>query len=216
MKQTWELEELIEHFTVIPEEMRLIGNKYGSTRLGFAVSLKFFQYQGRFPKGRQEINQEIIEYVAKQVGVSADSFQEYDWNGRSIKYHRAQIREFMGFRESTSEDMEKIKLWLQTNILPQEMQMDRVREHVLNHLRQQQLIPPTHDQLERNIKSAIRQYEEHISHTIFIQLSEHSKSQLDAFIRTWSRTELLEGVLPTKRRYYTISKFQFKKVEFLL
>ncbi|HDR7001348.1 TPA: Tn3 family transposase [Bacillus cereus] len=192
MKQTWELEELIEHFTVIPEEMRLIGNKYGSTRLGFAVSLKFFQYQGRFPKGRQEINQEIIEYVAKQVGVSADSFQEYDWNGRSIKYHRAQIREFMGFRESTSEDMEKIKLWLQTNILPQEMQMDRVREHVLNHLRQQQLIPPTHDQLERNIKSAIRQYEEHISHTIFIQLSEHSKSQLDAFIRTWSRTELLE------------------------
>jgi len=192
VKQTWELEELIEHFTVIPEEMRLIGNKYGSTRLGFAVSLKFFQYQGRFPKGRQEINQEIIEYVAKQVGVSADSFQEYDWNGRSIKYHRAQIREFMGFRESTSEDMEKIKLWLQTNILPQEMQMDRVREHVLNHLRQQQLIPPTHDQLERNIKSAIRQYEEHISHTIFIQLSEHSKSQLDAFIRTWSRTELLE------------------------
>ncbi|MDA1909772.1 DUF4158 domain-containing protein, partial [Bacillus cereus] len=151
-----------------------------------------FQYQGRFPKGRQEINQEFIEYVAKQVGVSADSFQEYDWNGRSIKYHRAQIREFMGFRESTSEDMEKIKLWLQTNILPQEMQMDRVREHVLNHLRQQQLIPPTHDQLERNIKSAIRQYEEHISHTIFIQLSEHSKSQLDAFIRTWSRTELLE------------------------
>lgn len=192
MKQTWELEELIEHFTVIPEEMRLIGNKYGSTRLGFAVSLKFFQYQGRFPKGRQEINQEIIEYVAKQVGVSADSFQEYDWNGRSIKYHRAQIREFMGFRESTSEDMEQIKLWLQTKILPQEMQIDRIREHVLHHLRQQQLIPPTHDQLERNIKSATRQYEEHISNTIFMQLSEHSKSQLDAFIRTWSRTELLE------------------------
>lgn len=97
----------------------------------------------------------------------------------------------MGFRESTSEDMEQIKLWLQTNILPQEMQMDRVREHVLHHLRQQ-LIPPTHYQLERNIKSAIRQYEEHFSHTIFMQLSEHSKTQLDAFIRTWSHTELLE------------------------
>jgi hypothetical protein len=39
VKQTWELEELIEHFTVIPEEMRLIGNKYGSTRIGFAVSM---------------------------------------------------------------------------------------------------------------------------------------------------------------------------------
>ena len=37
VKQDWELEELNEHFTVIPEELRLIGNKYGSTRLGFAV-----------------------------------------------------------------------------------------------------------------------------------------------------------------------------------
>jgi hypothetical protein len=47
VKQTWELEELIERFSVIPEEMRLIGNKYGSTRHGFVVSLKFFQYKGR-------------------------------------------------------------------------------------------------------------------------------------------------------------------------
>ncbi|PHE39727.1 Tn3 family transposase [Bacillus pseudomycoides] len=192
MKQNWVIEELIEHFTVIPKEMCLIGNKYGSTRLGFAVSLKFFQYQGRFPKGKQEINKQLIEYVAKQVGVPADSFQEYDWNGRSIKYHRAQIREYMGFRESTSEDMEQIKLWLQANILPQELQIDRVREYVLHHLRQQQLIPPTQDQLERNIKSAIRQYEEHISQSIFTQLSEHSKSKLDAFIRTWFQTEQLE------------------------
>lgn len=54
MKNEWELGELIEYFTVIPEEMRLIGNKYGGTRLGFAVSLKFFQYQGRFPKGNRK------------------------------------------------------------------------------------------------------------------------------------------------------------------
>ncbi len=192
MKQNWELEELIEHFTVIPEEMRLIGNKYGSTRLGFAVSLKFFQYQGRFPKGKQEINKQMIEYIAKQVEVPTDSFQEYDWNGRSIKYHRAQIREYMGFRESTSEDMEQMKQWLQANVLTQELQIDRVREHVLHHLRQQQLIPPTQDQLERSIKSAIRQYEEHIAQSTFTQFSEHSKSKLDAFIRTWSHTEQLE------------------------
>lgn len=192
MKNDWELEELIEHFTVIPEEMRLIGNKYGGTRLGFAVSLKFFQYQGRFPKGKQEISAEIIQYVAKQVGVPVDSFQEYDWDGRTIKYHRAQIRDYMGFRESTSEDMEQIKSWLQANILPQELQIERIRENVLHHLRQLHLIPPTHEQLERNIKSAIHQYEEHISQSIFIKLSNPSKSKLDAFIRTWSHEEQIE------------------------
>ncbi|WP_217608712.1 DUF4158 domain-containing protein, partial [Bacillus sp. GbtcB15] len=61
MKQNWDLEELIEHFTVIPEEMRLLGNRYGGTRLGFAVLLKFFQYQGRFPKGKQEISKDVIQ-----------------------------------------------------------------------------------------------------------------------------------------------------------
>jgi hypothetical protein len=42
MKRNWELDELIEHFTLIPEEMRLIGNKTGETRLGFAAMLKYF------------------------------------------------------------------------------------------------------------------------------------------------------------------------------
>lgn len=91
--------------------------------------------------------------------------------------------------------MEQIKSWLQANILPQELQIDRIREHVLHHLRQQHLIPPSHDQLERNIKSAIHQYEEQISQSIFMKLSKDSKSKLDAFIRTWSDVEV--GKLPT-------------------
>ena len=110
MKQNWELEELIEHFTLIPEEMRLIGNKYGSTRLGFAVSLKFFQYQGRFPKGKQEISTQLIDYVAKQVGVPAYSFQEYDWNGRSIRGHHIKKRKATNENSKTeSKTSRKIK-----------------------------------------------------------------------------------------------------------
>lgn len=78
MKQNWELEDLIEHFTVIPEEMRLLRNKYGGTRLGFSVLLKFFQYHGCFPKGKHEISPQVIGYIAKQVDVPMDLFQEYD------------------------------------------------------------------------------------------------------------------------------------------
>lgn len=192
VKQNWDLEELIEHFTVIPEEIRLLGNRHGGTRLGFAVLLKFFQYQGRFPKGKQEISKDVIQYIAKQVDISRDLFQEYDWDGRSIKYHRAQIRNHMGFRDCTLNDMEQVKSWLQANILPQELQIDRVREHVLHHLRKQQIVPPAHDHLERNIKSAIYQYEEQISQSISSQLSDHSQSKLDTFIRTWSHTEQIE------------------------
>ncbi|EOP90032.1 hypothetical protein IGM_02221 [Bacillus cereus HuB4-4] len=37
MKQYWTQEELIEHFTFLPNEVHFIGNKTGETRLGFAI-----------------------------------------------------------------------------------------------------------------------------------------------------------------------------------
>jgi hypothetical protein len=40
MKRTWTSEELLEHFTLLPDELTAIGNKSGATRLGFAVLLK--------------------------------------------------------------------------------------------------------------------------------------------------------------------------------
>jgi Domain of unknown function (DUF4158) len=49
MKRTWTSEELLEHFTLLPDELTAIGNKSGATRLGFAVLLKCLQYEGRFP-----------------------------------------------------------------------------------------------------------------------------------------------------------------------
>ncbi len=37
MKRTWTPEELLEHFTLLPDELEAVGNKSGPTRLGFAV-----------------------------------------------------------------------------------------------------------------------------------------------------------------------------------
>jgi hypothetical protein len=57
MKRDWELQELIEEWTLVPRELELLGNKTGSTWLGYAVLLKFFQREDdsrtpeqRFPK----------------------------------------------------------------------------------------------------------------------------------------------------------------------
>jgi hypothetical protein len=55
MKRDWELQELIEEWTLVPRELELLGNKTGSTRLGDSVLLKFFQREGRFPDSRAEI-----------------------------------------------------------------------------------------------------------------------------------------------------------------
>jgi hypothetical protein len=39
MKRQWDIEELIEHFTLMKEDLDLLANKSGPTRLGFALLL---------------------------------------------------------------------------------------------------------------------------------------------------------------------------------
>jgi hypothetical protein len=46
----------------------------------------------------------VIVHVANQVNVPADANPRYEWSGRTIEHHRAQIREFLGFREATVQD----------------------------------------------------------------------------------------------------------------
>lgn len=59
----------------------------------------------------------MVEYIAKQVHVNSKAFSEYDWAGRAIKYHRAEIRDFCGFREATVEDFNSLMSWLVENVL---------------------------------------------------------------------------------------------------
>lgn len=41
-----------------------------------------------------------MDYVAEQVKVDPELF-EYRWTRGTIEYHRRQVREALGFREST-------------------------------------------------------------------------------------------------------------------
>jgi hypothetical protein len=96
MRREWSDDELAEHWALRAEEKELLGNKTGATWLGFAVLLKFFQEEGRFPRHRQEIPVAIVEYLARHVGVAHGDWKHYAWQGRTIEYHRAQIRDFLG------------------------------------------------------------------------------------------------------------------------
>lgn len=112
MARSLDLDELVEHWTLLDDERELIAGKRGSTRLGFALLLKFYTQVGRFPRGRGELPGEAVEFVARQVGVEPAELGLYEWTGRTIEYHRAQIRSHLGFRECTVADAEQLTQWL--------------------------------------------------------------------------------------------------------
>ncbi len=105
-------EELAEAWTLRPDELVLLANMTGHTRLGFAVLLKFFAREGRSPESKQKVLDGIVAHIARQVGVEPQQYLHYAWGGRSIKYYRAQIRAFLGFRAATVRDAEGLASWL--------------------------------------------------------------------------------------------------------
>jgi hypothetical protein len=110
MHSDWTPDDVIEHFTLSSAEFEFLGNSAPHNHLGKALLLKFFQYEYRFPEGIAEIHSTIIEYVAQQLDVPATAIEQYTWTGRSLKQHRKEIREQMGFRPATLDDQKDLRL----------------------------------------------------------------------------------------------------------
>ena len=55
MKRQWTQDELVEHWTLMPDELKLLANKTGATRLSFGLLLKASANQGRFPRHMHEL-----------------------------------------------------------------------------------------------------------------------------------------------------------------
>lgn len=105
-------DELIDCWTLVGGELELVAGKRGATRLGFALLLRFYIERGRFPRGRGELPDAAVNYVARQVGVPAAELAFYEWSGRTIEFHRRQIRLALGFRECDVADADKLTEWL--------------------------------------------------------------------------------------------------------
>lgn len=142
--------ELVEFWTLLDEDRVLLEGRRGATALGFVLLLKHYSRHGRFPRGRAELPDAVVEFVARQVGVAGADLGSYEWSGSTIDYHRSQIRAHLGFRVATINDQEKMTAWLAANVAHAERRPERVREELLAQFRIEQIELPTPGRLLRN------------------------------------------------------------------
>jgi Domain of unknown function (DUF4158) len=154
MRERWELEDLIASWTLDEDDWKLLANKTGATRLGFALLLKFFDLEGRFPVDAVELPAAVVNYVAQQVKVAPGELAGYGWAGRTIEYYRAQIRTDRGFREATGADEQRMIQWLAGELCPVKLAPDRLREDLLARLREERIEPPGPSRVERIVGAA--------------------------------------------------------------
>src|SRR4051812_44359887 len=141
MRCDWVDDDLAEHWTLSPSEKDLTAHKNGPMRLGFAVLLKFFQVEARFPRDPNEVPCVAVEFVAEQVEVAPEEWSRYDWRGRMVKYHRAQIRTSLGFREATVADGEDLVIWMCDHVLAHDNQPGHLIDAALSRCRSLRIEP---------------------------------------------------------------------------
>lgn len=174
MNQSWDVDDIIHHFTLLPSEIAFLGSNDPHNHLGKALLLKFFQYEGRFPENETELPTAIVEYVAQQLNLPAAVLKEYAWQGRRIKEHRGKIRLFLGFHRASVVDQTALRTWLMESVLPQEHRPAYLTYLAYSRLRQLHIEPPTSGRMERLVTSALYQYEQ----AFFTHTAQHLPAQV--------------------------------------
>ncbi len=190
MKRNWTSDELLEHFTLSPEEMDLAGKKLGARKLGFLVSLKFFQIAARFPIVKEEIPRILIKYIAKQLNIPVEIFEKYNLKGRTYRQYNQVIREHFGFRETLPQDYELINnlIYGFTNWYDKE----KVKFEVYKKFRELKIVPPPVQRVERLINAGVSSSEKRLFDTVNKRLPGESKIKLDELLATLSNNDNVE------------------------
>jgi TnpA family transposase len=184
VKRNWHPDELTEHWTLTLGEKQQALSKRQPSRLGFAVLLKFFQHQGRFPRSAREAPKAVVDHLASQLDVPPASWNTYDHGGRASKSHRSEIRRLLGFREATVADGEALVDWLREHCLPQTQRFEAIESVAHERLRSLRIEPPTPARLERLIRSAQHAFDQHFCTTVQGRLSPAIQKRLEALLGT--------------------------------
>lgn len=185
MKRDWEIPELQDYWTLQPGELTLLTSRNDENRLGFALLLKFFQIEGRFPDSKTEIPRKCAAFVAEQIDIPVSVFLkyfDYSTDNKTVKNQRAQIRDYTGFRECTVDDSKKITKWLRNNILPQGNTEEQIRLAVYKRFIELRLEPPERARIDRLVKSAIASHDKLVLQKIMDKIPKAAIPRLEALL----------------------------------
>ncbi|MCA1698300.1 MAG: DUF4158 domain-containing protein, partial [Actinobacteria bacterium] len=153
------LDDVVDHFTLVGDELELLHAKSGATRLGFAALLKFLLWRGRFPRAAHELPGDAVAHLARQVRVPAGELATFDFAGRSAQRFRGEIRGYTGFRECSVADAEALAGWLAEHVASGERRPERVRDELIGRCRAELIEPPTRERVSEIARSALHQAE---------------------------------------------------------
>jgi hypothetical protein len=176
------LDDVVDHFTLVGDELDLLRNKSGATRLGFAALLKFLLWRGRFPRAEHDLPEDAVAHLARQVRVPAGELGSFEFASRTAQRHRSEIRAYTGFRECSVPDAEMLAFWLAEHVAAVERRQERVRDELIARCRTELIEPPTPDRVTEIVRSALHQAEQALLALIAERVDPPAVARLEALI----------------------------------
>jgi len=161
------------------DELKLVQKKHtGINRLAFAVMLKFFQLELRYPQKNEVIAQELIDCLSNQLGTNA-TVENFNWEGRSAERFHLEIRKWMGIKKATIANGKQLLAWLLKDVLPHQPTFPQCFEKAHQFFREHKLEPFKARELDRYIRSAMHRFEQEFFSSIYTQLSTDTMQTID-------------------------------------
>jgi hypothetical protein len=179
-----DLDELVEHWTLFDGDHELVGltGKRGTSRLAFALMLRFYARHGRFPDSDGDLPGEVVEFVARQVQVPSEQMPGTSSRAAPSSTYRAQIRGHFGFRECTVEDAQALEAWLAENVADADPRQEVVRDQMLDRCRKWRVEPPTKGRIGRIVRAAVHGAQTALCELIVARLSAETISRIEQLL----------------------------------
>ena len=182
MKRLWSTDELTSQWALSADDMRLAVDHGEQAKLGLMCQLAFWREHARFPDVEADIAPAVVERLARQIDVSADVIDGYDFAGRSGRRHRRMVLDHLAVREFDEAAEAAFRAWLLTDCLPQEPALLALEEAIAGWFARERAVRPGRHRLDRIVRSTRVAHDDAVLATIAGRLDGAMRERLDALL----------------------------------
>ena len=182
MQQLWSAEELVEHWSLTPEELAHLPGRGDGGKLGFAVQLAFYKRHAGFPDDEADVAPTVTAHIAGQTGLAPTMLDGYDWAGRTGRRHRQQILNFLAVTPFDKAAETAFRAWLADEVLPHEPNSVAVEEQVTTWFARNRISRPGAYRLDRLLASARAAHDDRAFRMVAERLDVETRRGLDSLL----------------------------------
>ena len=187
-------DDLIRYYTLNEQDLSIIKQHRGaSNQFGFAIQLCYLRYPGTILGFKKEPPIYLLNYIAEQLNTTVNDWDQYAHRDQTRRDHANELQLIFGFQSFTLKHYTGALKELDA-LARQTDKAIILAKFLLQSLRQQSILLPTINVIERLCSQAITQAKQKTYKLLIAELNQDQLNQLDALLtlRNQSNTSALK------------------------